>query len=44
MKNILAIILSIIIFQCGVILDTIVKQHRENYELKLIDYERGEKR
>lgn len=36
------VILSIIIFQCGVILDTIVKQHRENYELKLIDYERGE--
>lgn len=36
------VILSIIIFQCGVILDTIVKQHRENYELRLIDYERGE--
>ena len=36
--------LSIIIFQCGVILDTIVKQHRENYELRLIDYERKEKR
>lgn len=37
------IILSIIIAQCGVILDTIVKQHRENYELRLIDYKRGEK-
>ena len=37
------IILSMIIFQCGVILDTIVKQHRENYELRLIEYERGEK-
>lgn len=36
--------LSIIIFQCGVILDTVVKEHKENYELKLIDYERGEKR
>lgn len=35
-------ILAIIIFQCGVILDTIVKQHRENYELRLIEYERGE--
>jgi len=38
------VILSIIIFQCGVILDTIVKQHREDYELRLIEYERGEKR
>ena len=32
------VILSIIIFQCGVILDTIVKQHKENYELQLINY------
>lgn len=37
------IILSIIIFQCGVILDTIVKQHRENYEINLINYETKEK-
>lgn len=37
------VILSIIIFQCGVILDTVVKQHRENYELELINYERREK-
>ena len=36
------IILSIIIFQCGVILDTIVKQHRENYEINLIKYETKE--
>lgn len=36
-------ILAIIIFQCGVILDTIVKQHRENYEINLINYERREK-
>lgn len=37
------VILSIIVFQCGIILDTIVKQHRENYEFRLIDYKRGEK-
>ena len=35
--------LSIIIFQCGIILDTIVKQHKEDYEYRLIDYERSEK-
>jgi len=34
-------ILAIIIFQCGAILDTIVKQHKEEYEFKLIEYERG---
>lgn len=37
------VILSIIVFQCGIILDTIVKQHRENYEFNLIKYERREK-
>lgn len=31
--------LSIIIAQCGVILDTIVKQHKEDYELNLLNYE-----
>jgi hypothetical protein len=36
------VILSIIIFQCGVILDTIVKQHREDYEINLINYETRE--
>lgn len=32
--------LSIIIAQCGVILDTIVKQHKEDYELNLLNYQR----
>lgn len=36
-------ILAIIILQCGVILDTIVKQHREDYEINLINYEIKEK-
>lgn len=36
-------ILAIIILQCGVILDTIVKQHREDYELNLISYETRER-
>ena len=31
-------ILAIIIAQCGVILDTVVKQHREKYELELLRY------
>lgn len=31
--------LGIIIAQCGVILDTIVKQHRENFEHKLLEYQ-----
>lgn len=31
--------LSIIIAQCGVILDTIVKQHKEDYELNLLNYQ-----
>lgn len=35
--------LGIIIGQCGVILDTIEKQHREDYELQLLNYERQEK-
>lgn len=35
--------LGIIIGQCGVILDTIEKQHRENYELQLLNYTRQEK-
>ena len=32
------ILLSVIIGQCGVVLDTIVKQHREKYELELLRY------
>lgn len=31
-------ILAIIIAQCGVVLDTVVKQNRENYELQLLRY------
>ena len=31
-------IFAIIIAQCGVILDTVVKQHREKYELELLRY------
>ena len=34
---------ALIIAQCGVILDTIVKQHREDYEINLINYETKEK-
>lgn len=34
--------LSIIIGQCGVILDTVEKQHRENYEFSLINYKEKE--
>ncbi len=36
------IMLSAIIFQCGLILQTIVKQHKENYELNLLRYEQME--
>jgi hypothetical protein len=36
------IILSVIIGQCGVILHTIVKQHKENYELNLLRYQQIE--
>lgn len=35
--------LSVIFGQCGVILHTIVKQHRESYELNLLRYEQIEK-
>ena len=35
--------LAVIFGQCGVILHTIVKQHRENYELNLLRYEQIEK-
>jgi glycosyltransferase involved in cell wall biosynthesis len=38
------IILSLIVFQCGVILDTIVKQHKEDFEYRLIDYEKDNKK
>lgn len=34
--------LAIIIGQCGVILHTIVKQHKENYELNLLRYQQNE--
>ena len=34
--------LGIIIAQCGVILDTIVKQHREKFEHRLLEYEEAE--
>ena len=34
--------LSVIIGQCGVILDTVVKQNRENYELNLLRYKQIE--
>lgn len=36
------IMLSAIMFQCGLILQTIVKQHKENYELNLLRYEQLE--
>ena len=32
------ITLSVIVEQCGVILHTVVKQHKENYELSLLRY------
>lgn len=35
--------LAVIFGQCGVILQTIVKQHRENYELNLLRYSQIEK-
>ena len=34
--------LAAISFQCGVLLDTITRQHRENYELNLLRYEQIE--
>ena len=36
------ITLGVISEQCGIILHTIVKQHRENYELNLLRYEQIE--
>ncbi len=36
------ITLAVIAEQCGVILHTIVKQHRENYELNLLRYQQNE--
>lgn len=38
------IIVSVIVGQCGVILDTVVKQNRENYELNLLRYDQLEKK
>ena len=35
--------LAAITFQCGIILDTITRQHRENYELQLLRYEQIER-
>ncbi len=35
--------LGIIIAQCGTILDTVVKQHRENFEQRLLIYQQFEK-
>lgn len=32
------ILLSVIIGQCGIILDTIAKQHKQSYELELLRY------
>lgn len=37
-------IVALIIFQCGVILDTVVKQHKEKYELELLRYDQIEKK
>lgn len=37
------IILAVIFFQCGIILETVVKQNRENYELNLLKYNQIEK-
>ena len=34
---------ALIIAQCGVILDTVVKQHRESYELNVLRYTQIEK-
>lgn len=37
------VILSVIIGQCGVILDTVVKINKENYQLSLLRYKQNEK-
>ena len=34
--------LAAVAFQCAIILDTITRQHRENYELNLLRYEQIE--
>ncbi len=36
-------IISLIVAQCGIILDTVVKQHKEKYELELLRYGQLEK-
>ena len=36
------VILSVIIGQCGIVLDTVVKNNRENYELNLLRYKQIE--
>ena len=36
------ITLSVIIGQCGIVLDTVVKNNRENYELNLLRYKQNE--
>lgn len=36
------VILSVIIGQCGVILDTVVKMNKENYQLSLLRYKQNE--
>ena len=38
------VILGIIIAQCGAVLDTIVKQHKENFEHELIKYQEQNKK
>ena len=38
------ITLSVIIGQCGIVLDTVVKNNRENYELNLLRYKQNEDR
>lgn len=35
--------LAAISFQCGIILNTVTRQHRENYELNLLRYEQNER-
>ena len=36
------VMISVIIGQCGIILHTVVKQHKENYELNLLRYKQME--
>ena len=35
--------LAAVAFQCGIVLDTVTRQHREDYELNLLRYEQIEK-